>query len=444
MSPRPTAVRNLESTEVEPQEAPASVTPLLPLADPPGPGVAPVEPVATPPAIPAATPVPPKRKRSTQVMAALIAVAAVGGAGAWLLGRGKESTDDAQVEGRIVSVSPRVAGQVSRVAVIDNQAVKQGDLLVEIDPKDLDAKLALARADLESARAAQASAEVNLRLTEVNSAAGLRQARGSLTQAASSVQSTRNAVAQSRAEVESAQAAFKLAQLDLERAETLAKADAISRADLDARQARFVQARAALSQAQAHEASTEANLVSSGGGVTSAEGRLASAETAPDQVKSAEVAVQASKARVDQAQAAYDLAALNRSYADVRAPIDGVVSRRTVEQGQLVGPERPMMALVPLQDVWVVANFKEDQIGRMKAGQAATVQVDTYGREKFRGKVESLAGASGARFALLPPDNASGNFVKVVQRVPVLIRLDDPAAVPLRPGMSATVTVRTN
>jgi membrane fusion protein (multidrug efflux system) len=202
----------------------------------------------------------PKRKRSTQVMVGLVAVAAVVGLGAWVLGRGKESTDDAQVEGRIVSVSPRVSGQVSRVAVIDNQAVKQGDLLVEIDPKDLDAKLALARADLEAARAAEASAEVNLRLTQANSDAGLRQARGNLTQAASSVQATRSALAQSRAEVESAQAAFRLAQLDLERAQTLAKADAISRADLDARQARFDQARAALSQAQAHQAATEANL----------------------------------------------------------------------------------------------------------------------------------------------------------------------------------------
>jgi membrane fusion protein (multidrug efflux system) len=121
-----------------------------------------------------------------------------------------------------------------------------------------------------------------------------------------------------------------------------------------------------------------------------------------------------------------------------------VVSRRTVEQGQLVGPDRPMLALVPLQDIWVVANFKEDQIGEMKAGQKATVRVDTYGRHDFQGHVESLAGASGARFALLPPDNASGNFVKVVQRVPVLVRLDRVPDVPLRPGMSAVVTVRTN
>ena len=395
---------------------------------------------------PAAAPAKPRllQRRSTQVFAGLTALAAVGALGAWVFGHGKESTDDAQVEGRVVSVGPRVAGQVEKVLVVDNQAVKQGDLLVQIDPKDLDAKLASARADVESAKAGLASAQVNLRLTQVNSDASLRQARGGLTMASSSVAATRSALAQAKAEVAAAEAADRLAQADWTRAQDLAKAEAISRADIDARRSRADQARAAVDQARAHLASTEANLTSSGGGLTTAQGRLAAAETAPDQVKASEVAVQAAQARLDQAQAAYDLAALNRSYAEVRAPIDGVVSRRTVEQGQLVGPDRPMLALVPLQDVWVVANFKEDQIGEMKPGQKATVRVDTYGRHDFQGHVESLAGASGARFALLPPDNASGNFVKVVQRVPVLVRLDRAPDVPLRPGMSAVVTVRTN
>ena len=384
------------------------------------------------------------QRRSTQVFAGLVALAAVGALGAWIFGRGKESTDDAQIEGRVVSVSPRVSGQVEKVLVVDNQSVKQGDLLVQLDTRDLDAKLSSARADLESARAGLGSAQVSLKLTEVNSAASLRQARGGLTQASSGVQATRSALAQAKAEVESAEAANRLAESDWVRAQDLAKAEAIARADLDARRARMEQARAALDQAQARLSSTEANLASSGGGLTTAQGRLAAAETAPDQVKAAEVAVQAAQARLDQAQAAYDLAALDRSYAEVRAPVDGVVSRRTVEQGQLVSPDRPMMALVPLRDVWVVANFKEDQIGDMRPGQKVAVRVDTYGRRDFPGHVESLAGASGARFALLPPDNASGNFVKVVQRVPVLIRLEQLPEVPLRPGMSATVTVRTN
>ena len=385
-----------------------------------------------------------RQRRSTQVFAGLVGLALVGALGAWVLGRNKESTDDAQVEGRVVSISPRVSGQVERVLVTDNQSVKQGDLLLQLDLRDLDAKLASARADLESARAGLASAQVNLKLTQLNADASLRQARGGLTQASSSVQATRSTLAQARAAVDSAEAADRLAQSDWVRAQELARAEAIARADLDARRARSEQARADLDQARARLASTEANLTSSGGGLITAQGRLAAAETAPDQVKAAEVAVQAAQARVDQAQAAYDLAALNRSYGEVRAPVDGVVSRRTVEQGQLVSPDRPMLALVPLQDVWVVANFKEDQIGDMRPGQKATVRVDTYGRRDFQGHVESLAGASGARFALLPPDNASGNFVKVVQRVPVLVRLDRPPEVPLRPGMSAVVTVRTN
>ncbi len=385
-----------------------------------------------------------RQRRSTRVFAGLTALAVVGALGAWVLGHGKESTDDAQVEGRVVSVGPRVSGQVEKVLVIDNQSVKQGDLLVQIDPRDLDAKLAAARADLESARAGLASAQVSLKLTQANSDASLRQARGGLTQASSGVVATRSALAQARAAVEAAEAADRLAQSDWVRAQDLAKAEAISRADIDARRSRAEQARAELDQARARLASTEANLASSGGGLTTAQGRLAAAETAPEQVKASEVAVQAAQARVDQAQAAYDLAALNRSYAEIRAPIDGVVSRRTVEQGQLVSPDRPMLALVPLQDIWVVANFKEDQIGEMRPGQKAIVRVDTYGRHDFQGHVESLAGASGARFSLLPPDNASGNFVKVVQRVPVLVRLDRAPDVPLRPGMSAVVTVRTN
>ena len=384
------------------------------------------------------------QRRSTRVFAGLTALAVVGGLGAWVIGHGKESTDDAQVEGRVVSVSPRVGGQVEKVLVTDNQQVKQGDLLVQLDTKDLDAKLASARADLEAAKAGLASAQVNLKLTQANSDASLRQARGGVTQASSSVAATRSALAQARAEVEAAEAADRLAQADWARAQDLAKAEAISRADIDARQSRAQQAHAQLEQARARQASTEANLSSSGGGLTTAQGRLAAAETAPDQVKAADVAVQAAQARVDQAQAAYDLATLNRSYAEVRAPVDGAVSRRTVEQGQLVGPDRPMLALVPLQDIWVVANFKEDQIGEMRPGQTATVRVDTYGRRDFQGHVESLAGASGARFSLLPPDNASGNFVKVVQRVPVLVRLERSPDVPLRPGMSAVVTVRTN
>ncbi|HET9156913.1 MAG TPA: biotin/lipoyl-binding protein, partial [Myxococcaceae bacterium] len=204
-----------------------------------------------PAVVPELPPAPPAKvrfaqRRSTKVFAGLTALAAVGALGAWVLGHGKESTDDAQVEGRVVSVGPRVSGQVEKVLVIDNQSVKQGDLIVQLDPKDLDAKLASARADLESAKAGLATAQVNLKLTEVNSDASLRQARGGLTVASSSVASTRSALAQAKAEVEAAEAADRLAQADWTRAQDLAKAEAISRADVDARRSRADQARAQL------------------------------------------------------------------------------------------------------------------------------------------------------------------------------------------------------
>jgi membrane fusion protein (multidrug efflux system) len=173
-----------------------------------------------------------------------------------------------------------------------------------------------------------------------------------------------------------------------------------------------------------------------------AQGRLVAAQAGPAQVQAAEAAVKLAQARLQQTQAALSLAELAVSYTQVRAPVTGQVSRRTVEVGQMVGPERPLMAVVPQDDVWVVANFKEDQVGDMRPGQPVEVKLDAFSGRHFKGHVDSLAGASGARFALLPPDNASGNFVKVVQRIPVLVRFDEkPSELPLKPGMSAEVTV---
>ncbi len=177
------------------------------------------------------------------------------------------------------------------------------------------------------------------------------------------------------------------------------------------------------------------------GALEAARGRLVAAEAGPQQVEQARAALALARARLAQAEAARTLAQLNVSYATIRAPRGGVVSRRTVEPGQMVDPSRALMAIVPLDDVWVVANFKEDQVGTMREGQRAEFTVDAFPGRRFHAHVESLAGATGSRFSLLPPDNASGNFVKVIQRVPVLLRIDDAGAVPLRPGLSADVTV---
>lgn len=392
----------------------------------------------------AAKPAAPRSSRAKKVLPALLAVALVGGGARYALTYGHESTDDAQVEGRIANVAPRISGQVAKVRVSDNQQVKAGDVLVELDATDLNAKLEVARADVLSAEAGLSSAQAQLALTETNAGANLRQARGGVVQASSGISSSRAALDQARADVQSAEARFKLAESDLNRVKTLKTEGAVTQADLDARQAGYDQAKANLDVARARLTSTEAGVQGSSGGLEAAQGKLAAAETVAVQVQAAQAAVKLADAKLKQAHAALKLAELAVSYTQVRAPVAGVVSRRTVEVGQVVGPERPLMALVPQDDLWVVANFKEDQVGEMKPGQEVELSVDAFSGREFKGHVDSLAGASGARFALLPPDNASGNFVKVVQRIPVLIRFDgELKGAGLRPGMSAEVTVDT-
>jgi membrane fusion protein (multidrug efflux system) len=385
----------------------------------------------------------PKPNRARQVFIGLVVAAVLGGGLRYALTAGHESTDDAQVEGRIVNIAARVPGQVVKVLVQDNQLVKAGDVLVELDHSELDARVEVAKADLLSGQAQLSSAQAQLALTERNSVANVKQARGGLTQASSTIESSKAALDQAKADVSAAEARYRLAQVDLQRMSALRAQDAVAQAELDAKQSAFDQAKASLDQSNARLSATRANIAGASGGLASAEGRLAAADTGSQQISVAKAAVDLAAAKVKQAEAALHVAELNASYAQVKAPQDGVVSRRTVEVGQLVGPERALMALVPPKDVWVVANFKEDQIGEMKPGQPAHVSIDTYGGREFTGHVDSIAGATGARFSLLPPDNASGNYVKVVQRVPVLIKLDGLGEMQLRPGLSAEVTVDT-
>ena len=384
-----------------------------------------------------------RRKRTPFLIAGLSAAAVLVSATWYLLHRGRESTDDAQVEGRVMSVSARVPGQVLRVRVDDNQVVEEGEVLVELDPADYAAKLDAARADLAAARAAADGARSALALTEKAAPANLVQAQGGLISASFSLISAEAEIEQARADLAAADSRQSLAELNLKRARALVESNVLPAADLDQRQTEFDAANAQYQRERARLAAALAGRAGSGGGVVLAKGRLSAAQTAAEQVASGRAALALAEAKALQAEAALKLAELNLSYAIVRAPRRGVVSRRSVEQGQSVGPERPLLAIVPLDDVWVVANFKEDQLAEMRAGQRTTVRLDTYGRREFHGHVESIAGATGARFALLPPDNATGNFVKVVQRVPVLIRLDGSGGVDLRPGMSADVTVRT-
>jgi membrane fusion protein (multidrug efflux system) len=384
-----------------------------------------------------------KRPRALYVLGALLAAAAVGVSAFYVHDLGREATDDAQVEGRIMNVSARIPAQVARVLVEDNQIVNEGDLLVELDKGDLAARVESARADVAAVRAQLANAKAQLALTERNAEANVTQAKGGLTQAVATLTSSEAAIAQGQADAEAARSRLALAELDRKRATSLLAQGAVAQAEVDTANTSYDTAKGALDQATARLEAARAGTRGSGGGIVLAQGRLQAAMTGPEQIEAQKAAVALAEARANQSEAALKIAELNLSYTEIRAPRRGEVSRRTVEVGQQVGTDRALLAIVPIDDVWIVANFKEDQLRDMHPGQPVAVELDTYGRRHFAAHVDSIAGASGARFALLPPDNATGNYIKVVQRVPVLIRFDGDPQAALRPGMSADVTVDT-
>jgi membrane fusion protein (multidrug efflux system) len=383
-----------------------------------------------------------KRSKALIVGPTLVVLAVVIGVVVWLLGRGKESTDDAQIEGRVVAVSPRVSGQVKAVKVLDNQRVKVGDTLVLIDDREIKARRDAAQADLSAAKAAAHAARAQLALVQKTTNAVLTEAQGGVHQAGSGMANSRANVASARADVAAAKARLNLAETEMKRVQNLFNQGAISRAELDTRQAQLDQASANSDLARARLIAAEQGTMMSQGALEVAKGRQANAEGGPEQVELAQANVDTADARVKQAEAAAELAEINFGYTEITAPVAGVISRRSVEEGAMVGPDRPVLAIIPEDDVWVVANFKEDQLATMKKDQKVDVSVDAYGTT-LPAHVDSIAGASGARFSLLPPDNATGNYIKVVQRVPVLIRFDDRKGLQLRPGMSVNVTVHT-
>lgn len=236
---------------------------------------------------------------------------------------------------------------------------------------------------------------------------------------------------------------LRLAELEFQRSKSLFAQHAVAQAELDSRQVQLDAARAEHEQAEALLKSRMAAITGSAGTVQQAYGKLNAAETGPTQVQNARAAVDLAGARLRQAEAAMRLADLNLRHTQIKAPTSGVVTRRTAEMGAMVNPERPIISIVPLDDIWVIANFKETQLAQIRHGQRAEIKVDAFQNHLIHGQVESVAGMTGSRASLLPPENASGNFVKVVQRVPVLIRIDNFDGVVLRPGLNADVTVFT-
>jgi membrane fusion protein (multidrug efflux system) len=390
------------------------------------------------------------------IMGGLVIALAVTAFFVWRHLSPRESTDDAQVSGHVSPVAARVAGTVATVVVNDNQAVHGGDVLVEIDPHDYQLALARAEADLAAAEAGASAARTTVPVTSATTTSQLDVARTGTTNAEAALHAAEHEVDASRAKLTVAKAklteatavANKTSQ-DLERLRPLVAKDEVSKQQYDAAVSVDESARASVDSAQAGIGEAQANLevseakrLQSEGMVHEAKSEATAASTAPEQVAMTEAKAKAADAQVLQARAAVDVAKLNLDRASVRAPTSGIVSRKSVEVGQIVQAGQPLMALTALDSVWVVANFKETQLDNMRVGQRADVSVDAYGRH-YAGHVDSIAAATGATFSLLPPDNASGNFVKVVQRVPVKIVIDsgqDAAAV-LRPGMSVNATV---
>ena len=389
-------------------------------------------------------------------VAVLIAV----GAGVWWwIAAGRESTDDAQVDAHITPIAARVGGTVLRVPVEPNQEVEAGAILVEIDKRDYEVALERARAELADAQAAATGARAGVPITsttassnEVTAKGGVEQADSAYLEAQQGVDVARTRLVTAQAREREAAANASKATRDVERLKPLIAKDEISQQQYDAAVATAASQNAATEsvQAQVKEAElgirvAESKLAQASVGRQQAAAQLKEAQTAPEQVTASRARLAAAEAKVRQNEAMVKQAELNLEYTTVKAPVKGIVSRKSVEMGQVIQAGQALMTVIPLDRVWVTANFKETQLDKMRPGQRVKIEVDAYGGRDFSGKVESLAAATGSRFSLLPPDNATGNYVKVVQRVPVRILLDegqDPEHL-LRPGMSVVPTVYT-
>jgi membrane fusion protein (multidrug efflux system) len=381
---------------------------------------------------------PRRGKRAYIILGVVAAVVALAWFGHRWYSAGKQKTDDAQVEADVVPISSRVAGTVLAARVVDNQAVKKGDVLFEIDPANLDVEVARTEAELEAARAQLAAADAQAGVVRSSSTGGLSSAKAALSGASASVRGAADTIRAAEAAVTRARADLANAQSELDRVQGLFKKEAVTKQELDrSTHARDV-AQAALQSATAQLDAARDQRNQAQARVSEAEGRVT--QSAVDQqVAAAQAASSLASARVKAAEAAVARAKLDRAHATITAPNDGVVSRLGAHAGQSVNMGQPLLMLVP-NETYIVANFKENQIAQMHAGNKVDIELDAF-EGSFSGVVEALSPATGSRFSLIPPDNATGNFVKVVQRVPVKIRWASPPKVALRPGLSAEVTV---
>ena len=386
-------------------------------------------------------PAEPKRKpvprRALALLAAALAV--VAGISWWLHARHFESTDDAQIDGHINVVSSRISGTVRYLnpQVENNQYVQAGTLLVELDPNDYQAALEHAESDLATKEGEARSAGVNVPITNASAFSQLRLAEAARDEAIAAVDSEEANLAAAQHRVKQDEAVSARAERDRIRYKALVEGGVVSQLEYDAHEAEALADAQALEADRAMVTSEQHKIGQLRSLIAQREAQVQAARTAPQQVSDAQAKSESSTGQVSQAKADVRTAELNLGYTKIYAPVSGVIGRKTVELGQRIQPGQSLLAIVPVDDIWVTADFKETQLKYMRPGQSVSIHVDTFGRD-YRGTVENLPGAAGTLFSLLPPENASGNFVKVVQRLPVRIRFNpdqDPQHL-LRPGMS--------
>jgi membrane fusion protein (multidrug efflux system) len=405
----------------------------------------------------------PRRKRTIRlVVLAVLVVALIVSIPVYAYYSVRESTDDAQVDGHVVPVSSRIGGTLVSVLVSDNELVRAGQELIRLDPADYQVAADQAQAQLANAEASIVESRVNLPVTNINtrsqvstSSTQTQENRAGVAVAEQGINAARARVDSANAALQQAQANYVKSQRDLDRYKDLVSKDEISKQDYDAAVAAAQANAAQVDSAKAAILEAQHTLDQAVAQLAQAKARLATAlvqerqsqEIRPQQIAASEARLKSAQAQVRQRQADLDQAKLNLGYTTIRASVDGIVSRKSAEPGMQVTPGQQVMALVPLDDIWVTANYKETQLRSMRVGQKAEVKVDTFGSgHKLLGHVDSIAAASGARFSLLPPENATGNFVKVVQRIPVKIVLEpgENRDRLLRPGMSVVPTVLLN
>ena len=387
------------------------------------------------------TSMPPRRPRTAFVVLAALTTIVLGSLAAYAYyTAGSEQTDDAMVEADVVAVAPRTSGGVARVHVKDNQAVKKGDLILELDDTDLRTRVAQARADLQTAVAQAEGAHAQARVVAASARGGLQSAQAQVSSSSSSALASDSQIAAADAALARATAEAAKAARDLAREKDLVAADAIPRTQFEMTELTHSSAQAAVAQARATLRAARDARGAAEGRVDEARAKVSQSAPVAEQIAAARAAAALADARVASAEAGVALAELHLTYTKVQAVRDGIVTQLGARVGALVQAGQPLAQLVPT-DTYVVANFKETQIATMRAGDRAVVHIAAYPGRDFDAVVESLAGGTGSRFSLIPSDNASGNFVKVVQRVPVRLTWTAPPDVALRAGLSAVVTV---